>query len=481
MKRLVMLAVLVLAAVQAYADVSLNGLFTDNMVIQRDIAVPVFGTAEPGEKITVTLGKKSKTVVADNEGKWSVKLASMKASANSVVMTVEGKNKIVLNNVLVGDVWVCSGQSNMEWVLGQCNRDEDVKDADFPLMRQFVVNKNKQPNAVTEVKGAWVVCSPQSAGSFTAAGFYFARKILKETGIPVGLIKTAWGGTRIEPWIAPEGLTVIPENEVEPVKAGLDPKEWHGLYNGMIHPLVKFPIKGAIWYQGESNAISDSNPKKEDTYYQKMCALVGGWRKVWNIGDFPFYSVQLANYQQPNDNPEGGDNWAKIWMAQLRSLSIPNTGMAVAVDLADPGNPGDIHPKNKRDVGERLAAWALAKDYGKKKLVYSGPLYKSMKVEGSKIRISFDSIGSGFMIATKTGYDAPVIDAGGKLRRFAIAGEDRKWVWADAVIDGKTIVVSSPEVPKPAAVRYAFSINPAGCNLYNKEGFPASPFRTDNW
>ena len=230
------------------------------------------------------------------------------------------------------------------------------------------------------------------------------------------------------------------------------------LYNGMIHPIVPFAIKGALWYQGESNG------GEGDEYYHKMRALVGGWRKVWNQGDFPFYFVQLANFQQPNQDPAGGDGWAKIRMAQSQSLQIPHTGMAVAIDLADADNPGDIHPKNKFDVGERLAVWSLHDDYGKKDLVYSGPLYKSMKVEGGKIRVSFDAVGGGLMVGKKQGRDPAVEDSGGKLKCFAIAGEDKKWHWAEAVIEGDTVVVSSPDVPQPTAVRYAYSMNPVGCN-----------------
>ena len=244
------------------------------------------------------------------------------------------------------------------------------------------------------------------------------------------------------------------------------------LYNGMINPVVPYGIKGAIWYQGESNG------GEGDSYYHKMRALIGGWRKVWNQGDFPFYHVQLANWQKPNDNPAGGDGWAKVRMAQLQSLQIPNTGMAVSIDI---GDAADIHPKNKFDVGERLALWALRDNYGKKDLVVSGPLYKSMKVDGNKIRVSFDHAGSGLMVGKKDGRNPTVEDKGGKLKRFAIAGEDKKWVWADAVIDGAAVVVSSPDVAKPVAVRYAFTMNPEGCNLYNKEGLPASPFRTDEW
>ena len=244
------------------------------------------------------------------------------------------------------------------------------------------------------------------------------------------------------------------------------------IYNGMIHPVAPYAIKGALWYQGESNG------GEGDEYYHKMRALIGGWRKLWNQGEFPFYFVQLANFEQPNQDPAGGDGWARVRMAQSKSLQIPNTGMAVIIDI---GEANDIHPKNKFDVGDRLALWALRNDYGKKDLVASGPLYKSIRVENAKARIRFDSVGGGLMIGKKEGLDPTVEDKGGKLNRFAIAGEDKKWYWADAVIDGDTVVVSSGDVPKPMAVRYAFSMNPTGCNLYNKDGLPASPFRTDDW
>lgn len=261
---------------------------------------------------------------------------------------------------------------------------------------------------------------------------------------------------------------------------GSYPSTWHCLYNGKIHPLTRYGIKGAIWYQGESNG------DEGETYYQKLRALIGGWRAAWGEGDFPFYLVQLAgrfssDYTPAGKDPAGGDGWAKIRMAQFKALTIPHTGMAVAMDLADVREPGDIHPKNKRDVGERLALWALAKDYGKKDLVYSGPLYKEKKIKANKIRIVFDSVGSGLTVANKKGFAPVVKEPQGKLKRFAIAGDDKKWAWANAVIDGKTVVVSSPEVPKPVAVRYAYTMSGDNCNLYNNEGLPASPFRTDVW
>jgi len=536
MKNLLVLAVVVLPAMMsAYADVTLNGLFTDHMVLQREIPVAVYGAAEPGEKVTVAFSGQEKSAAAGKDGTWSVKLDAMKASTNAAVMTVTGNNKLEVKDMVIGDVWVCSGQSNMEWSLGNCQRPDDIKEANFPLIRQFLVPAQVSSYPGTDVssspvKGArsgWAVCTPLSAGQFTAVGFYFGRKIHQETGIPIGLIKSAWGGTAVEPWCTPNGLAAVAELAKDKEKldkqiqeyrgkfkamlprieayvaesrkalatdaelqvpveslpypiSNREPIGWHCLYNGMINPLVHFGIKGALWYQGENNG------NEGDSYFQKKRALIGGWRKAWNVGDFPFYFVQLCSFSgypgtKPNENPAGGDGWAATRMAQLKTLTIPNTGMAVAIDLAEAGNHANIHPTNKKDVGERLALWSLAKDYGKKDIVYSGPLYKAMRIEEGKIRIAFDSVGSGLTAATKNGYDPMVKDPTGTLKKFAIAGEDKKWVWADAVIDGKTVVVSSPGVPKPVAVRYAYTWNPDGCNLYNNEGLPASPFRTDEW
>ena len=244
------------------------------------------------------------------------------------------------------------------------------------------------------------------------------------------------------------------------------------MYNAMIHPLVRFPIKGALWYQGESNG------GEGDGYCDKMRALIGGWRKQWGGGDFPFYFVQLANFQGANENPAGGDGWARVRAAQNKALAIPDTGMAVIIDI---GEANDIHPRNKYDVGARLARWALARDYGQKDVVVSGPLFREMKIEGDKARLCFDHAAPGLMVGKKDGRAPAVENKDGKLRRFAVAGTDKVWQWAEAVIDGETVVVSSPKVKEPVAVRYAFSMNPEGANLYNREGLPASPFRTDNW
>ena len=524
MNKLLVVSVLSFAPLSAHADVTLNGVFTDHMILQRDIPVPVYGTAEPGEKVNVAFAGKEKSVVADKDGNWSVKLDAMKVSTTPAVMTVSGKNKLTLNDILMGDIWICSGQSNMEWVLGNCNRPDDLAQANFPLIRLFQMRGTASPSPRTVVNCIpWTPCTPESVKNFPAVGYYFGRKVLQETGVPIGLIRSALGGTAIEPWTPYAGLAMVPElakdKEIldQQIKTYVDtlaalplkttsyvsearkalssntqmpeppvlpvypisnnaPQGWNCLYNGYIHPLTRFAIKGVLWYQGEGNCSN------AHTYFAKQRALIGSWRKAWNQGDFPFYFVQLANYGNPTDKPGADDGgWGKLRMAQLKSLAVPNTGMAVAIELADIGNPNDVHAKNKKDVGERLSLWALAKDYGKKNLVYSGPLYNGMKVERTKIRIAFDSVGSGLTVATKKGYDPVVKEPQGKLQKFAIAGDDKKWVWADAVIDGKTVVVSSPEVPKPVAVRYAFAANPDGCNLYNNEGLPASPFRTDEW
>ncbi len=477
---------LVLTGSAVQADVRVTNLFTDHMVLQRDIPCPVWGTAEAGETVTVKLGASEGTATADAAGKWSVKLPAMKMNAAGQDLTISGKNTITIKDVLVGDVWLCSGQSNMEWGLGGCNAPEDIAAANLPNLRRIKFPHVSLSKPTTDVPGKWEACSPQNTAGFTAVGFYFARRVQKETGVPIGLLDDSWGGTRIEPWIPLEGFAAEPalSGILDAVKkrdaaslaveanTPLDAGQPGALYNGMIYPVVPFGIKGALWYQGESNG------GEGDEYYAKMRALVGGWRKVWAQGDFPFYFVQLANFNKDVNTPEGGDGWAKVRMAQLKSLQIPHTGMAVTIDI---GEAGDIHPKNKFDVGERLALWALHHDYGKKDLVPGGPLYKSATVEGAKMRVSFDYAGSGLIVGRKEGRKPVEAVPGGKLARFAIAGEDKKWVWADAVIDGNSVVVSSPGVPKPVAVRYAFTMNPEGANLYNKEGLPASPFRSDEW
>ena len=523
-------------ATAAQADVKLHRVFSHHMVLQREKEVNVWGWASPGEKVSVQFGGQSLSAVTDDKGKWSVKLAPMKANSTPQNLTVTGKNKIDLTDILVGDVWLCSSQSNMAFGMGGINTPEDIKAADYPLIRfrggwgcwsgplmEDLVEKPWFRVAIEEDLARlkpWkrIVPDGKEIGDCPAVGFYFARKAQQETGVPLGLLEAAIGGSSIEAWLPPTAFTDYPAvaylakqrqeaitrwrqktiadmekwvaeakqnlaagNDVSnpPAVAAHPNEDFRGrcevscLYNGMIHPLTPFPIKGVLWYQGENNG------SEQQTYVEKLTALAGSWRKLWGY-EFPFYYVQLPNLDKPVDDPSGGKpGWQMIRTAMLQSLKlIPNSGMAVTIDV---GEAGDIHPKNKRDVGERLALWALAKDYGKTGLVYSGPLYQGMQVEDGRIRIAFDHVGGGLMAGKKDGLNPAVEDRGAKLRRFVIAGEDKKWFWADAVIDGQTVVVSSPEVPAPVAVRYAYSMNPEGCNLYNQEGLPASPFRTDNW
>ena len=473
--------VLLLSAAPALADVKTPSLFGDNMVLQRGQAVPVWGTAEKGEKVTVTFGDQEKSATAGDDGKWQVKLDALEASAEPRELTVSGNNKLTFNNVVVGEVWICSGQSNMEWTVnGALQPDVERKAADYPMIRHIKVPHTPSDKPLDNFNGKWDLCSEQTVGNFTAVGYYFGRELHNELEVPVGLINSSWGGTRIEPWTPLIGFEQIKDDAdfaagiIEKIvnnKLGGGHQEPTKLYRGMIHPLVPYAFKGAIWYQGESNGGEGIS------YYYKKHALVDGWRTAWDQGDFPFYWVQLANFTNDRRTPEGGDGYARVRDAERKALDIENTGMAVIIDI---GETRDIHPKNKQDVGKRLAQWALAKDYGRD-VVPSGPLFTKHAVEGKTIRCYFDHVGDGLMIGKKEGLEPVVKVQDGKLERFAIANEDRQWVWADAKIEGDTIVVSSPDVSKPVAVRYAYSANPLGANLYNEAGLPASPFRTDDW
>lgn len=517
-------AVLLCVYSAARADVRLPGVLSDHAVLQREAPVEVWGWAEVGEEVTVNFGGQSQTAKTDKDGTWSVKLAAMPANAAPQELIVIGRNVIKVNDVLVGDVWLCSGQSNMAFGLGGAlDALSDMKGADFPAIRFMNYWEHFAAEKQGDIATHWHRVTPAEAGNCMAVAFYFARKIYTETKVPIGLLAAAVGGTEIECWMPPEAFRDFPacaeigkrlDNAVDtyqkavpaavdamekwlpiarhalaerkpvppPPRFPLHPNEDRGgqwvriqsLYNGMIHPLTRFAIKGAIWYQGENNGDEDQS------YFEKKRALIESWRKLWG-SEFPFYFVQLANYQKASDVPSGDDGqarWQRCRMAQLRCLRIPKTGMAVSIDV---GEANDIHPRNKFDVGERLALWALAKDYGKNDLVCSGPLFRAMKIDGSKIRVSFDSVGGGLMVGKKEGRKPTIEDKAGKLNRFAIAGADKKWQWADAVFDGNTVVVSSPNIVNPVAVRYAYSINPEGCNLYNTNGLPASPFRTDDW
>ena len=509
-------------AAEVRADVQLSALFADHAVLQRDRPLPVWGWAEPGEKVSVKFGTESGEAVAGKDGRWQVTLKPQPVSKTPQTLTAAGKNTITVKDILLGDVWLCGGQSNMEWVLGGCDAPDDIRSADLPLIRQFAVDYLFATTPQTKVNGRWAVCSPQTAPGFTAVGFYFARRVNKETGVPIGLLKSCVGGTNIELWMSQDTLMNTPalapygkfmreslaiyQKELaaalpaieewaaksrEELKAGRPvpmpptiPEFPFGekmfrprcvtLHNGMIAPLVPFALRGALWYQGESNAGSAFDALQ---YIEKTRAMLADWRKWFGDPDLPFYFVQLAAWQKSSEDPVGGDAWAHLRDGQRKCLALPHTGMAVATDI---GDAADIHPKNKADVGERLARWALVNEYGKT-IVPSGPLFKGLKIDGNKAVLEFDHVGAGLMIAQKDGRKPAEEVKDGKLARFAIASKDKKWVWADAKIVGNTVVCTHADVPNPVAVRYAFSINPAGANLYNRDGLPASPFRTDDW
>ncbi|QDU93916.1 sialate O-acetylesterase [Lignipirellula cremea] len=447
------------------ADTKLGPLFGDNMVLQREKPVVVWGWDEPGSEVAVTLGEASAKATAGKDGKWTVSLPEMKAGGPHS-MTIAGSSTATLKNILVGEVWLCSGQSNMEWTVARsANAQEEIAAAKYPQIRHIkfahtpaAEPQNDAPN------GGWQETTPETVPGFTAVGYYFGRKLHEELDVPIGLIGSNWGGTRIEPWTPPvgfqqvEALSDIADNLQNFPQKNAEGKINHqsalALYNGMIHPLVPYSIRGALWYQGESNNGEGM------LYHEKMKALIGGWRKVWGDSDMPFYFVQLApyRYRDPAALPH-------IWEAQAATLAVPHTGMAVTTDIS---NLANIHPTNKQDVGGRLARWALAKDYGQDDLVYSGPLYKSMEIEGGKIRLTFDHAAG-----LKSSDDQP-------LSWFEIAGKDKNFVLAEAQVDGDTLVVSSPDVKAPVAVRFGWNQD-AEPNFVNGAGLPASPFRTDKW
>ncbi len=483
MKRLLPLIVSATAALLAFtsqADVRLPALFTDHMVLQQGIAVPVWGWADEGEQVTVTFRGKAVRTTA-KAGKWMLKLPRQKAGGPETLL-VQGNNRIELKDVLVGEVWVCSGQSNMEWPLKASYQSQgDIAASSNPNLRLFFVPKVKANEPLTDVKAAWTQSGPLTVSNFSAVAYYFGRDLQAARGVPVGLIQTCWGGSPAEVWMSREALEANPEYEkhivggyeaalkkYEATKKANSRAPWKPteLYNGMIAPLLPYAIAGAIWYQGESNA------GRAEQYRTLFPDMIRNWRSAWGQGSFPFLAVQLAPYDQRKQRtieqitatPVESD-WAELREAQLLATkTLPKVGMAVITDV---GEKDDIHPTKKVPVGTRLSIAARGIAYGEK-IEYSGPVYKGMKVKGSQVALSFDH--------AKSGLEA----RGGALTGFAICGPDHRFVWATAVIDGRKVIVSSPEVKEPVAVRYGWDDYPV-VNLWNKDGLPATPFRTDDF
>ena len=619
------------------ANVKVADIFSDNMVLQRNINVKIWGKADAREKVWILFNGQKQKTRADNDGKWSIEFNPMKAGG-PFTMTILGKNKVVLKNILIGDVWVCSGQSNMEWPVSKTNNaKKEIKKANYPKIRLFTVPRTVSNVPIDEMPNTtWQVCTPETIKNFSAVGYYFGSGLQQEIDVPIGLIHSSWGGTCVETWTSEASITKVPKyedfgdrienydaekiiekktNELKKALGGFPEKEsgihekwmmpdtnrntwkkmtlptlWENagyrllngivwfsldfnlntdeidndaqlhlgkiddsditwfngekvgemkwgsdvervytipekklklgnnnitvriedtyysggfgskadklflkldqkkiplsgewkykidtvyanfrispndvpslLYNAMINPLIPYGIKGAIWYQGESNT-----PRSKE-YEITFPNMINNWREDWQQGDFPFLFVQLANFKRPQNTTQD-DDWAELRETQTKSLSLKNTGMAVAIDV---GEAYDIHPKNKQDVGKRLMLSALKVAYNKD-IVHSGPIYKSMQVDRDKAIISFDHIGSGLEVKNKHGY----------INEFEIAGADKKFYWGKAKLDRDKIIVWSDQVKKPVAVRFGWSSNPAEFNLYNKEGLPASPFRTDNW
>lgn len=455
------LTLVLLVAFQAQAKVRLPSIFSSNMVLQQNQQVAIWGWASPAEEVKVTGSWNNKTVEvkASSGAKWRTLLQTPTAGGPFTV-TIEGQNTIVLDNVLIGEVWVCSGQSNMESSATHGysfdNAKEEIANSNYPTIRLFHVEKATSDTKQEDLSGTWALCSPETMKSFSGTAYFFGRELQSKLDVPIGLIHSSWGGTAAEVWT--DEAVIDADQELKEHATQLAVTDWWPMkpgsaFNAMIAPLIPYGIAGSIWYQGESNTVAPLN------YRRLFPAMIKDWRDKWGY-EFPFYYVQIAPFKY--NQPQIG---VLLREAQLKSMAVPNTGMVVISDI---GNIDNIHPTNKQDVGYRLAQWALAKTYGKSAISYSGPVFKEMKKEGRKIKLFFDYAEKG------------LVAKDGDLTHFEIAGADHLFVPAKAKITGHTIEVSSKKVKAPVAVRFAWS-NIAEPNLFNTEGLPASAFRTDDW
>jgi sialate O-acetylesterase len=445
---------------ETHADVRLPAFFNDHMVLQQQMPIKVWGWADAGETVTVSIGDQSATAKADDDGKWKVELPPRGASKTPIALTVKGNNAIEINDVLIGEVWLCSGQSNMEWpVLRSSNAKEEIAAGNYPLIRHVKFPHRKSLTPTRDITGEWRICSPETVGGFSGAGYFMARTLHQELDVPIGLINSSWGGTRVEPWTPPEGFAQVEElDNIHQQIVNQTKFESHQdptmLFNAMIRPIVGYPMRGAIWYQGESNHTEGM------LYYHKKRALIEGWRKLWGQGDFPFYFVQIAPFQYGKEDPT---ILPRFWEAQAAVQQLPNCQMVVINDIA---TLDDIHPPNKQDVGSRLAGLALKHDYGRDEIVAHSPSMESMEIDGNAITIRFRDTGG--QLNTRDGK---------KPSHFEVIGDVASgYKPAKARVDGNTVILKSDEVKAPVAFRFAWH-KLAEPNLTGATGLPVGAFR----
>lgn len=497
------LVLLTLGGRTARGDVKLPAIFGSHMVLQQGQKDRVWGTADAGEEVTVTIADQTKTAKAGADGKWMVTLDELKIGGPHA-LTVKGKNTVTFDDVLVGEVWICSGQSNMQQAVKDArDPDLEVRTAKYPQIRLISVPQVGTQEPQSDFQGKWEVCSPETVGQFSAVGYFFGRQLHETLDVPVGLIDNAWGGSACEAWIRRDILAAdgkyqnlldgwtkressltqdkaeyetklaawkiaeaaakaegkpVPQQPQNPENAMRGNSRPGNIYNGVLKPTIGYGIRGAIWYQGESNA------GRAYQYRDMFPLMIDSWRKEWGIGDFSFFWVQLADFLAEKTEP-GDSAWAELREAQTMTMSrLPKTGQAVIIDL---GEANDIHPRNKLDVAKRLARWALARDYGVE-VPYQSPLVSTTEKQGSKLIVTFGNV---------TGIKSFDV---GEPRGFAIAGEDKKFVWANAKIVGNKVEVWSDAISEPVSVRYGWADNPV-CNVYSTDGLPVTPFRTDDW
>ena len=489
-----------------FCDVKLPAIFSDHAVIQKDVQAPVWGWAEPNEEVTVKIGMQSQSTKAGADGKWKVKLDKLSAGGPHT-LEIKGKNTITIKDVLIGEVWLGSGQSNMAMTVNRClNYEKEQAAANFPQLRMFRESSGVSTQPQFVGAGKWEVCTPETVGGFSGTAYFFGRELHQVLKVPVGLINSSVGGTPVESWTSMEAQKdfkelkplfdrwqksdadfnlvkaeaqykidlekhkiaakkakddgkPIPRVPQKPNQPRLNNHFPGNLFNGKISPLIPYAIKGAIWYQGESNAGKGN----AEVYGLQLAALINDWRSRWGQGDFYFAWVQLPNFHKLQTDPIEESGWVTVREEMANTLKLANTGMAITTDV---GEANDIHPKDKQNVGKRLAMWALAKAYNQEKIASSGPLFSSHEVKGKEVIIRFTNTNGGLK------------SSGPELKGFAIAGADKKWKFANARIEGETVIVSSPDINAPLMVRFAWADNPIA-TLFNGAGIPAAPFRTD--